>query len=225
MGLEEPVGKVVNLWGENKKIVGVVKDFHFQSLHQKVKPMFFRLDPKTAMKVMVKIEAGKERATIEKLQSLYASFNPGYVLDYKFLNEDYQELYAAEQRVATLSRYFAGLAILISCLGLFGLATFTAERRVKEIGIRKVMGASEVSIVYLLSSDFTKLVLVAIVVALPVSYMLLKYWLNNFAYRIDLEVWYFLGAGILSLFIAWLTVASQAFRAAKVNPSQCLKEV
>ncbi|GAB3816064.1 hypothetical protein GCM10028895_10880 [Pontibacter rugosus] len=128
MSMRNPVGKVVNLWGEDKKIIGVVKDFHFQSLHEKVKPMFFRLEPKSAMKVMVKVEAGKERETIEKLQELYRDFNPGYILNYKFLNQDYEALYAAEQRVSILSRYFAGLAILISCLGLFGLAAFTAEK-------------------------------------------------------------------------------------------------
>lgn len=225
MGMKDPVGKVVNLWGEDKKIIGVAKDFHFQSLHERVKPMFFRLEPERAMKVMAKIEAGRERETIDGLEQFYSAFNPGFVLDYRFLNEDYQELYAAEQRVAVLSKYFAGLAILISCLGLFGLAAFTAERRLKEIGVRKVLGASEFNIVYLLSSDFTKLVLASILFALPVSYLLVKYWLSNFAYRIDLELWYFMSAGLLALFVAWFTVGMQAIKAASINPSQCLKDV
>ena len=170
MGMKDPIGKVVNLWGEDRQIIGVVKDFHFQSLHEHIKPLFFRLETETSPKVMAKIKAGREREAIERLQEFYTRFNPGYVLDYKFLNEDYQELYAAEQRVAVLSRYFAGLAILISCLGLFGLAAFTAERRLKEIGVRKVLGASELNIVYLLSSDFTKLVLASILAALPLSF-------------------------------------------------------
>jgi ABC-type antimicrobial peptide transport system permease subunit len=225
MGLKDPIGKVVNVWGEDKKIIGVAKDFHFQSLHERVKPLFFRLEPQQAMKVMAKIEAGREREAIEKLQQLYTGYNPGYVLDYRFLNEDYQELYAAEQRVAVLSKYFAGLAILISCLGLFGLAAFTAERRIKEIGVRKVLGASELNIVYLLSSDFTKLVLTSILIALPVSFLIVRYWLANFAYRIDLELWYFIGAGFMALLIAWFTVGMQAYKAALINPSQCLKDV
>jgi ABC-type antimicrobial peptide transport system permease subunit len=225
MGLKDPIGKVVNLWGEDKKIIGVAKDFHFQSLHERVKPLFFRLEPQQAMKVMAKIEAGREREILDRLQELYKVYNPGFVLDYRFLNEDYQELYAAEQRVAVLSKYFAGLAILISCLGLFGLAAFTAERRLKEIGVRKVLGASEFNIVYLLSSDFTKLVLTSILIALPVSFLIVKYWLGNFAYRIDLELWYFMGAGLTALLVAWFTVSMQSLRAARINPSQCLKDV
>ena len=187
--------------------------------------MFFRLQPQTAIKVMLKIEAGREKETIAQLQQLYKAYNPGFILDYRFLNEDYQELYAAEQRVAVLSRYFAGLAVLISCLGLFGLAAFTAERRVKEIGIRKVLGASEASIVFLLSVDFTKLVLAAILIALPLSYLLIDYWLHNFAYRIELAWWYFAGAGLLALLISWFTVGMQAVKASRISPSQCLKDV
>ena len=225
MGMEDPIGKVVNLWGEDRQIIGVVKDFHFQSLHEHIKPLFFRLETETSPKVMAKIKAGREREAIERLQEFYTRFNPGYVLDYKFLNEDYQELYAAEQRVAVLSRYFAGLAILISCLGLFGLAAFTAERRLKEIGVRKVLGASEFNIVYLLSSDFTKLVLASILAALPLSFLIVRYWLDNFAYRIELEAWYFVSAGLAALLIAWFTVGVQAVKAARINPAQCLKDV
>lgn len=129
MGMQHPIGETVNLWGEDRKIVGVVHDFHFQSLHEQVKPMFFRLEPRQAVKVMARIEAGREKEVIAQLQELHEKYNPGFVLDYRFLNDDYESLYAAEQRVAVLSKYFAGLAILISCLGLFGLATFTAESK------------------------------------------------------------------------------------------------
>ena len=124
--------------------------------------------------------------------------------------------------MATLSKYFAGLAILISCLGLFGLAAFTSERRLKEIGIRKVLGSSELGIIYLLSSDFTKIVFVAIVIALPVSYIITKHWLDGFAFKIALEWWYFIGAGVIALITAWLTVGTQAIKAARVNPAKCL---
>jgi ABC-type antimicrobial peptide transport system permease subunit len=126
--------------------------------------------------------------------------------------------------VGLLSRYFAVLAILISCLGLFGLAAFTAERKLKEIGIRKVLGASELNIIYTLSKDFTIPVIVAIVIALPISYVLTKYWLNSFAYRIELQLWYFVAAGLLALFISWLTVSLQAIKAAHADPIKCLKQ-
>src|SRR5690606_8789275 len=175
-------------------------------------------------KVMVKIAAGQETEAIARLQDFYQSYNPGFTFDYRFLDADYQAQSGAEKRVSILSRYFAGIAILISCLGLFGLAAFTAERRRKEIGIRKVLGSSEVQIVYLLSGDFTKLVFISILMAIPISYMLTLQWLNNFAYKIALEWWYFVGAGLAALCIAWFTVGTQAVRASRVNPSNCLKE-
>ena len=172
---------------------------------------------------MAKIAAGKEKPVLASMGELYKKYNPGFSLDYKFLDQEYQAQYAAEQRVASLSRYFSGLAILISCLGLFGLAAFTAERRLKEIGIRKVLGSSVFSIFYLLSSDFTKLVFVAILIALPVSYLITDYWLGSFALHINLKIWYFFGAGLAAIAIAWLTVGMQAVKAANVNPLECLK--
>ena len=224
MGLTDPIGKTVKLWGEDKEIVGVVKDFHFESFHQKVKPLFFYLQPGNAWNIMVKIKAGKSREAINRLQQLYSDFNPGFPLEYHFLDDDYQKLYAAEQRVSILSEYFAALAIVISCLGLFGLATFTAEKRTREIGIRKILGAGEFSIVRLLSEDFTKMVLVAIVIALPLSYLIASNWLDSFAYRIDLKWWFFIGAGLLALVIAWFTVGLQTVKAARINPVECLKD-
>ena len=223
MGIKDPIGKTVNLWGEPRTIVGVVNDFHFESLHENVKPLFFMIDPSKTLKIMAKIEAGKEKEAIERLEKLYAKFNPGYSFSYQFLDQDYQAQYASEKRISILSRYFAGLAILISCLGLFGLAAFTAERRIKEIGIRKILGSSEFGIVYLLSSEFSKSVLVAIVIALPVSYFMASYWLDSFAFRIELKTWYFVGAGLLALSIACLTVASQTIRAARANPVKSLR--
>ena len=151
-------------------------------------------------------------------------YNDGLPFEYSFLDEEYQAQYASEQRISTLSRYFAGLAIIISCLGLFGLAAFTAQRRLKEIGIRKILGATDFGIVRLLSGDFTKIVVIAIVIALPVSYLIARNWLNEFAFRIDLEWWYFITAGLAALLIAWFTVGLQTVRAARVNPVECLKE-
>lgn len=224
MGLTDPVGKVVNLWGKDREIIGVVKNFHFESLHEEVKPLFFWLAPQSTGTIMVKIEAGREREVINQLQKFYQAYNPGLPFDYQFLDEAYQAQYVAEQRVATLSRYFAGFAILISCLGLFGLAAFTAERRLKEIGIRKILGSSDFSIICLLSGDFTRMVFISILIALPLSYFMAKHWLDSFAYRIDLELWYFMSAGLVALLIARFTVGIQTVKAARINPSQCLRD-
>lgn len=186
MGLVDPVGREISLGPEMKlKIIGVVKDFHFESLKSEVGPMFFLLKPQFTELIAVKIAGGQEVSTLENLERFYKQHNPGFAFDYQFLDEDYQAQYGAEMRVSTLSRFFAGIAILISCLGLFGLAAFTAERRRKEIGIRKVLGASEFRVVYLLSEDFSKLVLLAILIALPFSYVFTKQWLDNFAYKIS----------------------------------------
>jgi ABC-type antimicrobial peptide transport system permease subunit len=223
MGLQDPVVNFVVLFGQNREIIGVVKDFHFESLHDDIKPLFFILNSNDARIIAAKIQAGRERETIERLQKFYETYNPGYTLDYKFLDEDYQALYAAEQRVSILSKYFAGLAILISCLGLFGLATFTVERRMKEIGIRKILGSGDVGIIRLLSSDFTKMVLIAIVIALPISYFITLNWLNDFAYRIELAWWFFVTAGLIALLIAWFTVSLHTFKASRINPVECLR--
>jgi ABC-type antimicrobial peptide transport system permease subunit len=225
MGLEgDPIGQVINLWEEHDlEIIGVAKDFHFQSLHTAVNPLFFVLDTRYNWNVMIRIEGGKEQETLAGLKDFYESYNPGFTFDYQFLDEEYQRQYAAEQRVAKLSQYFAGMAILISCLGLFGLAAFTAARRQKEIGIRKALGSSAASILYLLTSDFTKLVILSSFIALPVSYMLVSTWLERFAFKIELGAWFFIGAGLIALIIAWITVGTQAIKAANVNPAECLR--
>ena len=223
MDMKDPIGKTIKLWGEDREIVGVVKDFNFETFHEKVKPLFFFLVPENAGNVMIKIQSGEEQETLKRLENFYTSFNPGFPFTYRFVDDDYQTLYTAERRVATLSRYFAGLAILISCLGLFGLAAFTAERRMKEIGIRKIMGSSTQSIVYLLSTEFSVMVLSSIIIALPTSYFITSYWLRGFEFRIDLQWWIFATSAIAALLIAWLTVAIQTIKAARVNPTECLR--
>jgi putative ABC transport system permease protein len=223
MGLQNPVGKQVMYGGVKMHIIGIVKDFHFQSFHEAIKPLVFQLVPGDNDKIVAKLGAGQERAAMEGIEKLYKEYNPRYPFEYKFMDEDFQAVYAAERRVGVLSGYFAGLAIFISALGLFGLATFTVERRQKEIGIRKVLGSGAFNIFVLLSKDFIQLILIAIVIALPASYLLTKDWLDGFAYRIDLSIWYFLLAGCLALAIAWLTVAMQALKAAYSNPLNSLK--
>lgn len=223
MGISDPVGKTIKLWGDDLEIIGVTKDFHFESLHENVKPLFFFLNPERTNTIMVKVEAGKVQETVAQLQDYYRSFTDNMPLDFRFLDENFQAQYTTEKRVAILSRYFAGLAIMISCLGLFGLVMFTVERKTKEIGIRKILGADNWGIVRFLSVDFTKLILAAIMIALPFSYWISKKWLDGFAYRVDLEWWLFIGSGLIALFIAWLTIGVQALKAANVDPVKSLR--
>ena len=225
IGLESPVGKTFNLWGDDFEIVGVAKDFHFESLYENIQPFFFRLVRENAAdKIMVKIKAGEEQAALAQLENLYKKNHPNLPFEYQFLDSDYQELYESEKRVSILSKYFAGFAIMISCLGLFGLAAFTAQRRIKEISIRKVLGANPFSIIRLLTLDFTKMVVAAILIGIPISYFVAKSWLDDFVFRIDLSIWFFVLAGLLTLAIAWLTVSLQTMKAARVNPVNNLKE-
>ncbi len=223
MGIQAPVGKMVRQDDEELEIIGVVKDFHFQSLHQVINPIFIRLLPNASPQLIARISARKQQAALLGLENLYRKFNPGVAFDYQFIDRQYAQLYAGEQQVSTLSQYFAGFAILISCLGLFGLALYTTERRKKEIGIRKVLGASVSSIVVLLTGNFVKLVFAAILLGLPISYFMARNWLNQFAYSIDLTASFFLLSGGLVLSVALLTVSFQALRSASINPTESLQ--
>ncbi len=223
MGMEDPIGKTIRHYTGNKRIIGVVKDFNFASLHSQVEPTIFRFEPEGTHFIMAKLESGNESETMDRISKSYQDFNPGFPFNPIFLDQDYQALYASEERVNDLSKYFAGLAIIISCLGLFGLTTFMTERRIKEIGIRKVLGSSVWNIVYLLTSDFSKMVLVAIVLGLPISYYIGSSWLDNFAYSIQLNWWFFALAGLSTLIVAWVTVATQTLKTAKMNPTRSLR--
>ncbi len=222
MGFPDPVGRTIHYGRNEKQIIGVVKDFQYGSLHDRISPVFFMYFSKGG-DVIVKVQAGLEKNTIERLGEVYRKFHPGYPFEFTFLDADYQQLYDSENKVAVLSKYFAVIAIIISCLGLFGLAAFTAQRRQKEIGIRKILGATEAGIVRLLSTDFTKMILIAIAIALPVSYVVALEWLERFAYRIELEWWFFVGAGVTALLIAWITIGMQTIKAAHINPAECIR--
>jgi hypothetical protein len=222
MGLQHPIGQVVHLWGQDRTIIGVVKDFHFQSLHENIKPCFFDLSTNAwASKVAVRISGND---VIQRLATLVNTENPGYPLEYRFLDYDYQALYASELQVAKLSKYFAGLAVLISCLGLFGLAAFTAQRRQKEIGIRKVVGASTGRIVSMLIRDFLMPVGLAALLALPIAGWLMNRWLESFAYRVTAGPWMYVMATAVLLTITLGTVTVTSIRAAKMNPVKSLKQ-
>jgi len=221
MDIEDPVGKVIEFNGEQLEIAGVVKNFHFQSLHEAIKPLFMRLDMQNST-VMVKIKAGQTKAVLSRLEAFYNTYNPGFTFDYKFLDDDYQAQYVAEKRVATVSKYFTALAVLISCLGLFGLAAFTAESKRKEISIRKVLGATVTNVVMMLSREFLRAVAVAILIGLPLAWYCVDHWLHGFAYHVRLGVDVFLLTGIVMLLITLLTVSVQAIGAAMESPVKSL---
>jgi hypothetical protein len=223
MGMKNPIGKPVVVWDQKMNIVGVVRDFHFQSLHEKVKPAMILLKPEYAYRMIIKLAADKEGPAIADLERLYQQFNPGWAFGYTFMDETYQNIYTAEKRVSTLSRYFAGLAILISCLGLFGLAAFTAQRRNKEIGIRKVLGASVSGVVALLSGDFLKLIGLAILVAFPLAWWISNQWLKGFAYHIQINAGIFILAAAFIIALAFLTISFQSIKAALASPVKSLR--
>jgi len=223
MGLNDPVGTKIKLWGEEKTILGVMRDFHTASVHQPISPLVFRCEPDGVRMAMVRIQAGSERKVIDNLTSFYSRVNPGYALGLNFLDETFKAQYLTEERTLTLAKYFAFLTILISCLGLFGLAAFDTERRTKEIGIRKVLGANLKNLITLLSKDFLKLVAIAIILASPIAYYLMNEWLQDFAYRINISWWIFIAAGVMALLIALMTVSFQAIKAAIANPVTSLR--
>ena len=225
MHLKNPVGKTVKYFGQNRQIIGVVKDFHFESFHEPVKPCFIIHESPGNVwdKIMVRIKAGDQAKTIASITHLYQLYNPGFPFDYNFLDESYQKQYLAETRVGILSKYFAGLAILISCLGLFGLAAFTARKRQKEIGIRKVVGASVRDIALMLSKEFFKLTLIAVFIAFPLAWWAMNNWLESFAYRIKISPLVFLITGFSVILITLLTIGFQAIKAAISNPVKSLR--
>ncbi len=225
LGLEKPVGRRMYFVGSNipLTIIGVVRDFHFESLRQKIKPLVLVLGLGQTPYLPVRFKTRDVKSVLSFVRSEWKKFVPGKPFEYYFLNEDINQLYDAEQKTGQVFTAFSVLAIFIACLGLFGLAAFTAERRTKEIGIRKTLGSSIGGIVFLLSKEFTKWVLIANVIAWPVAYYFMTNWLKDFAYRIEITPWTFVLSGILALLIAELTVGFHAMKAATANPVESLR--
>ena len=224
IGYKNPIGQPLS-WGMHKgQIIGIVNDFHFSSMRQAIEPLIIRLSEKPRWgTILVRVDAGKTKQALAALEKIYRELNPKTPFTYQFSDQEYTKLYKSEQVVSQLANYFASFAIFISCLGLFGLATFMAEQRTKEIGVRKVLGASVGSIVTLLSKDFLKLILIAIVIASPIAWYVMNRWLADFAYKIDIEWWMFALAGGLAVGIALLTVSFQSIKAALMNPVNSLR--
>ncbi|MEO8712832.1 MAG: ABC transporter permease [Parafilimonas sp.] len=227
LGYDNPVRQKIYTTDRDNKpisynIIGVVKNFNFESLRQNIGPLCFRLDKNTGL-TSFKVNTGNINSLVAQIQNKWKTMAPGLPFSYRFLDDSFNEMYRTEQRVGKIALTFSILAIFIACLGLFGLATFIAEQRTKEIGIRKVLGASVQGIVQMLSKDFIKLVAIAFVLAAPFAWWAMHAWLQNFAYRINIEWWVFTVAGFGALFIALITVSFQAIRAAIRNPVKSLR--
>lgn len=224
IGYKDPVGKPLTFWQKKGTIIGVLKDFHFNSLHVPINPLVLRLGENIEWgNALVKTEPGKTKEALVSLEKVCKNLNPKFPFTYKFSDEEYQKLYKSEQVVSQLARYFAFLAIFISCLGLLGLVMFTAEQRTREIGIRKVLGATVPNVVGLLSKDFLSLVLIANLISWPLGWWAMSKWLQNFEYRISISWWVFALAGLAAVLIALLTVSYQAIKAAIANPVKSLR--
>ena len=223
MGLENPIGTELEYWRGKRKIVGIVKDFHISSLYSSIDPLLIHISKDPSQFLFAKLSNKNTKETVEAIENLYKQFNPDYPFSYRFLDESYERIYQSEASLGKLSTYFALIAVFISCLGLFGLATYTADRRTKELGIRKVLGASVSQLIVLLSREFTWLVIIAFTLSVPVSYYFLQGWLDQFAFHIELGLTTFVVAALLAIGIAWLTIGIQAYRAASTNPVESLK--
>jgi hypothetical protein len=224
LGIHKPViGQRMKFNGDSGVVVGVVRDFNFRSLHEKIGPMVIYNHTDWAGAFYIKTAPGGTAGAIKAAQNVWSKFVPDQPFAYSFLDDGYNKLYHSEQRSSTLIAVFASIAIAISAMGLLGLAAFAAEQRVKEIGIRKVLGASVQSIIRLLSTDFLKTVLIANLIAFPVAWYMMNKWLQDFAYRINISWWIFAAAAIVAMLVALATVSIQSIKAALANPAKSLK--
>ena len=226
LGWENPIGKTITpLYDDNqpKKIIGVVKDFHFRSLHMAIEPLFIWCSPRWIDVISLRVVAGDIPGTLEKIRATWQALSPNSAFDYFFLDESLRSEYKGEEKLREIFVYFSLLAIFIACLGLFGMVSFSAEKRTKEIGIRKVLGAPVAGMCTMLSKQFVKLVLVASLISWPIGYFALHKWLQHFPYHIDLKIWTFLFSTLLAFLVALLTMSFQSLKAERAKPVDSLK--
>lgn len=223
MALEEPLNYPVFFWGREGQVVGIVKNFHFASLHTRIEPLVISLRPEQAEYVFLKVDGQNVEESLAHIEQGFKEFNPRYPFEYEFLDQSYAELYERETNIGTLANYFAGIAVFISLLGLFGLASFAAEQRIKEIGIRKVLGAGVGNLVLLLAKNFLVLVLLGFGLAVPLAWFFMTDWLSAFEYQVGIGIGIFLIAGGASVIVALLTVSYHSLRAAYANPVKSLR--
>jgi len=222
-GMESPLGKGFRAFGIEGPIIGVIKDFHYKSLHTKIEPLILLIAPQAYYHATVRVNGENLKSALASVEESWKKFAPGFPFEFSFLDDRIDNLYRAEQRMGKVFNSFTVLAIFIACLGLFGMASFNAERRTKEIGIRKVLGASIPNILILLSKESTWLILISNIIAWPVAYLIMHQWLQNFAYRTNIELWIFFASALAALLLALLTICLQSIKAALTNPADSLR--
>jgi ABC-type antimicrobial peptide transport system permease subunit len=223
LGFDNPLGEHLTAGDEESyEIIGVVKNFHFKSVHDKIEPLLMYIDRDELSNMMIRI-GGNTEDGVKTIEKEWKTVNPDQLFSYSFLNEDFENLYRSESQTGTIFQYFALLAIVISCLGLFGLAAYTTEQRSKEYGIRKVFGASVGRLFYLASSEFLILVVVAFFISVPIGWYWMEDWLDGFAYHVVLSPIVFVTSGILAVVIALITVSYQAGKVGMINPAKTLR--
>jgi putative ABC transport system permease protein len=221
---ETAVGTKITLSGRKGEIIGIVRDFHFSSLHEKIAPIVLFNQADQLSYIFLKLQPGDLTQTLSTIKNICANVIPHRPFEYKFLDQQYSAMYTSEQRVGTICTVFAALTITIACLGLFGLVAFSASQKIKEIGIRKVMGASATSIVVLITKDYSKLVILALVIGLPSAYYLIdNLWLNDFAYKTTVGALPFVTAAVGCIVIAFGTASYQAIKASMIDPVNTLR--
>ena len=227
MQIDDPIGKRFDLWGMKGTIIGVMKDYNFKSLHKEIDPICLRnirSDEKLYGHIFIKLEGSDVRKTINNIERTWNKQYPAFPLEYSFLEEEYSDLYLSESRMRSMFALFAALSIFLSCLGLYGLSSFMAERRTKEIGIRKALGARTWQIVTLFSWDALKWILISNLIAWPIAWIYMNQWLKDFAYKASISPWIFFLSGFIVLLIGVITLSFQALKAARINPATTIKQ-
>ena len=223
MGFDDPIGKKLSFWGTDGIITGVIKNFHMASLYDPIQPLIIRYNPKSTGSAFIRTQGSTQRA-IARIEEVTRELNPAYPFRYSFLDQVYSSRYEGERAVNSLVDIFAIVSIFLSCLGLLGLSSFSADQRSKEIGIRKVHGARVSGLVFLLSRSYARLIVIAFVIAAPISYFYMQHWLNNFAFQAELSLFHFAVSGLVAFALGALTVGVKSYQAASANPVKTLKE-
>jgi hypothetical protein len=227
MGLKEPVGARLKFWGREGRIIGVVKDFHHVSLHREIMPQVFTINPRfhsgAIRFIFIKVSPGGLPQTLREVQETAGKYAPDYPFEAAFLDRGTASLYESEERLGRIFTAFAFLAVFISCLGILGLAAYSVEQRTKEIGVRKVLGATSARLVWMMSGDYAALIGLAVFLAVPIGYFLSARWLGDFAYRIPLSWWIFAGSGLLVILLTMAAMSFRTLRAAGANPVESLR--
>jgi len=223
MGIKDPIGKNMRIWTIKGTIIGVMKDFHFASMRKQIEPAVFMYYPQASWCIYIKTTGSDTHNAIAAAQQQWKQYNNNIPFEYSFLDESFSQLYKSEEQTGSLFNIFSAVAIIISCLGLFALATYSAQVKTREIGIRKVLGSSVAGIVRLLAAEFMLLIILAILVAVPVAWYAMSKWLQDFAYRTDINWVVFAIAGMMAMIIAFITISFQSIKAALANPVKSLR--